>query len=61
MDDAVWGDGITRRSRGMCSLTRVSTALNVKHLNAQFGLILTSTFWVRTDLSSYFKVVEMHT
>jgi hypothetical protein len=57
----VCGGGIVRTSRGMCSLARVSTALGVKHLIAQFGLIFTLHFRVRTDLSSYFKVVEMHT
>jgi hypothetical protein len=47
MDDTVWGGGIARKSRDMCSLARVSTALGVKHLIA--------------DLSRYLTVVEMHT
>jgi hypothetical protein len=34
---------IARSSRGMCSFARVSTALGVKHLIAQFGLTFTST------------------
>jgi hypothetical protein len=39
-----YGFGITRKSRGMCSLARVSTAFGVKHFIAQFGLTFTSTF-----------------
>jgi hypothetical protein len=43
MDDTVCGGGIVQTSRGMCSLARVSTALGVKHLIAQFGFTFTST------------------
>jgi hypothetical protein len=42
-DNAVLGDGIVRGSRGMCPLVRVSDALGMKHLLAQFGLTVTST------------------
>jgi hypothetical protein len=43
MDDTGCGGGIVRTSRGMSSLARVSTAVGVKHLIAQFGLTFTST------------------
>jgi hypothetical protein len=43
MDDTVCRGGIVQTSRGMCSLARVSTALGVKHLIAQYGLTFTST------------------
>jgi hypothetical protein len=61
MDDTVCGGVIVQTSRGMCSLARVSTALGVQHLIAQFGLTFTSTCLGWVDLSSYLKVVEMHT
>jgi hypothetical protein len=35
--------------------------LGVKHLIAQFGLTSRPHAWVRTDLSNYLKVAEMHT
>jgi hypothetical protein len=43
MDDIVWGAGIVQGFRGMCSLARVSDALGMKLLVAQFGLTFNST------------------
>jgi hypothetical protein len=38
------GAVLSRGSRGLCSLAHVSGALGMKHVVAQFGLTLTSTF-----------------
>jgi hypothetical protein len=45
------GTVLSTRSRGMCPVARVSDALDVKDFFAQFGLTLTSTCWIRSDLN----------
>jgi hypothetical protein len=44
MHETIWGDGVVRVVKGMCSLARVSDTLGMKHAVGEFGLTLTSTY-----------------